>query len=625
MSSEFANVPRRPIRGLLIALAACLWAVPAHAGSIFDDDFVGLPTPKSPTAVVPRTSPPETTRPATTAPTATPDEPPSGRPATQPSAAAASSPPPKHPIPGAADQARSRKLFKEAFAEELKDRTPKARRALATQLLARADEVRTNRVDYFVLLIGARDAAAEGGDLPTAFRAADAVGSTYEVDPVRLKADTALKASFRAGDGTATATPKPADNCRAALDVVDALIAADDVATATRLLNAVQALGASDNALAAEVQVRTRLLAALRGAQDRVAAAGERLKKNPKDPAASYTVGGYLCFLKGDWARGLPLLAAGDNALVKAAAAADTAASTSGSDDSAAAVTAGDAWWSAAEREGAGPAASAMRQHAATFYDRALAAGKVDGLAKVKLEKRLASLPPSELPKPVAGGPFTPPRVGTPRNVLLFVGNSHEKGVFGPLSQNRMRVVERAEIAETLASFPSALSGVSVVVWGRNVFRDTPVTQITEEAQQAMLRFVKDGGGDLVFFEQFAAGNMNIVEKLFPVKVGGGPTGAIIAHPELQARATAAGYTETTLASVHFYNSYRNLPPEATVFLKSPSQSGEALPTAVLIPVGKGRLIMIGTNMDPADQKLDEEFFDLIYSYRTIKPGVKPR
>ena len=42
----------------------------------------------------------------------------------------------------------------------------------------------------------------------------------------------------------------------------------------------------------------------------------------------------------------------------------------------------------------------------------------------------------------------------------------------------------------------------------------------------------------------------------------------------------------------------------------------------MIVPFGRGRLILLGTNMDPADEKLDEAFFERIYHYKSGKGGA---
>ena len=587
---------QRSFQILGITLILNVMLTVSRAGNIFDDDYVP-PSSKAPTtaATQPATrSVPETIKPVPEKPTAGKEVAP--KLAIEPVPPAANRAP--LPVPAPSDQSRSRMLFKETFADELKDRSVAGRRALADLLLAQADKVKGNPSDQYVLLIGARDAAAEGGDLRLAARAADLTAEAYDVTALRLKTDVALNHSIRADSPAATA-----ENCRAAIELLDALVTADDYATAAQLLAAIQPI-AVDPTLVAPMQARAKQLALLRGGQKRVTTAMERLKRTPGDPAASYVIGSVLCFVKGDWDHGLPLLAASDNPTIKAAAVADLATKDAADQQ----VTTGDAWWIAANKEVFTPNAIAMRQRAANWYAKALSGTQITGLSRLRLEKRIATVPEAAI------SAVTAPFLG----VLLFVGNNAEKDIFGPISRGRLRVVTHGQIPDVLAAPREAFENTSVIVWGRNVFREIPEADITDSVQQALQKFVRDGG-DLVFFEQFAMGNMDIVQKLFGVKVSNDARGAQIVDPELKARAEAVGLTDASLKDVRFYNSYLELPKNATALIRGGNNDHPA--TGVIVPYFRGRLIMIATNMDKSDVKLDEEFFDVIYHYKSVKPA----
>jgi hypothetical protein len=111
-------------------------------------------------------------------------------------------------------------------------------------------------------------------------------------------------------------------------------------------------------------------------------AAAAVLEKQPDDPAANLTVGKYHCFQKGDWEKGISLLARSGDPALKAAAALEVAAAA----DPANQVKAGDAWWDLAEKE-QGKAQAALRARAIHWYQQALP--EISGLAKAKAEKRV--------------------------------------------------------------------------------------------------------------------------------------------------------------------------------------------------------------------------------------------
>jgi hypothetical protein len=87
-------------------------------------------------------------------------------------------------------------------------------------------------------------------------------------------------------------------------------------------------------------------------------------------------------------------------------------------------------------------------------------------------------------------------------------------------------------------------------------------------------------------------------------------TAPLVANPELRAKIQSAGLIKS-LASVHFYNAYRNLPDKSIVLLRG--DDAEALPTAAIVPIGKGRLILFGTAIDPTDRALDVALLEFIY------------
>lgn len=86
----------------------------------------------------------------------------------------------RRPVPSKAEQAATRKVLKEVFAEQLADRSISARQKLTEALTGQAGKSAERPVEQFVLLGAAMDAGAEAANLPLAFEAGDlmAEGST---------------------------------------------------------------------------------------------------------------------------------------------------------------------------------------------------------------------------------------------------------------------------------------------------------------------------------------------------------------------------------------------------------------------------------------------------------------
>jgi hypothetical protein len=362
---------------MLLGTLLLPWRV--QAGNIFDDNW----TPPKPAKPVEPPADASATKPAK-APEPGKADTPVKTPttlATTPSPTLA--PPARRAIPAPVDQAKSRKLFKEVFATELADRSPAARRALATKLLEQAAGVGDAPADQFVLLVGATEAGKEASDLGLCCRAADALAGAYEVDGLRIKSEAAAKMTLRA-DSPAAAT----ENCREGLTLIDQLVAADDYVTAGRLLSGLRAAAAQDGALSSQIQNRAKEFDALRTAAERVAPYLQKLKTAPEDAAANLAAGQYFCFIKDDWKHGLPLLAKCGRAELSAAAALDLA----GANDPDTQIAVGDAWWASAEKE-AGSTQLAIRRRAANWYSMALQSGTIAGLKRALLEKRIATAP----------------------------------------------------------------------------------------------------------------------------------------------------------------------------------------------------------------------------------------
>lgn len=361
------------IAGMLIVLASL-----AHAAdrphNIFDDDW----------------TPPKTATPAT----------PTKKPVTPPvDPAPKIAPGPKLPataditvtptaaqnvrlaIPTSAAQTPVRNAMKEVFAEQIANRSVAARRKLIVALMAQVEKSADAPVDQFVLLAAVIDSSIEALNLPAAVRAADQMAEKFEVDPLAIKADAALRIGPKS-----TVPDIAAENVSAAMELAGALARADDYATSMRVCAAMQpAAAASGNAaLRAQLQQRQHELTTARDAADRYARDLAKLKETPDDPAANLAVGRYRCLMKGDWENGLPMLAKGSDAALKTAAIFELSNPTSNDE----VVHLGDLWWEAGAKQTDTMYRAALYSHASVHYSKAIE--KVTGLRKVQIEKRIA-------------------------------------------------------------------------------------------------------------------------------------------------------------------------------------------------------------------------------------------
>ena len=135
----------------------------------------------------------------------------------------------------------------------------------------------------------------------------------------------------------------------------------------------------------------------------------EGMDDNPTEPAANLAAGCYLCFVKGNWNRGVAMLALGSDEPLKAVALMELRGAASA--DEQAAI--GDAWWDVAEAR-QGDERDTLRLRAGFWYRQAepMVAG---GLVGLKIKQRLEAIAklggeisaaPTRLGPPLAVAPF---------------------------------------------------------------------------------------------------------------------------------------------------------------------------------------------------------------------------
>jgi hypothetical protein len=136
------------------------------------------------------------------------------------------------------------------------------------------------------------------------------------------------------------------------------------------------------------VKKATALQSQVTAAQKLFAEYGEALadiKSQPDDAAANSVVAQYLCFVRGDWQRGLPALAKSDIDRLKTVAAAEISLLNAENRDTKQVFDLAGAWWAASDsKDLTDDQQAAVKDHAAGFY-----AEVADSLSDL-LEKQLA-------------------------------------------------------------------------------------------------------------------------------------------------------------------------------------------------------------------------------------------
>jgi len=292
------------------------------------------------------------------------------------------------PVPDAAAQQAAERRVMAVFEKELKGaKTSEQHAALAEKLLAQAAENAADKPLQYVCLRLAIDQAIAGDNMVKAMEIVDKIAESFEQEALPTKArvlEETLK-SLRPGP---QAPNMVIQILYLATDLIDVAMAEDDFDAAGRLLKIASGIAGRlrDKALERELTVnRKRELDQQKTKYVAVKKAQEALQANADDADANLIVGRWLCFVKGDWARGLPYLAKGSDEKLAQLARTDAANPTEAKEQLALA----DRWWEVGDKE-QGSSALIVKQRAAQWYSQALP--QLTGLEKAKAEQRLQEL-----------------------------------------------------------------------------------------------------------------------------------------------------------------------------------------------------------------------------------------
>ena len=288
----------------------------------------------------------------------------------------------KFPVPDQEAQAKAEKTIKEIFKDEYAKKKPAEKIELANKLLQQGAETNDDPAAKYILFREARDLASKSGDVALALKAVDELVMQFELSPVEEKFTT-LDVLERAS--TTSAANKSIFEVMMAF--VEERLRADDYDLAMKSLKIAQSAAAKTRIAANVAIVSTRIkeMDSIRKANDRVKQDRATLKDMPDDPAANMSVGKFVCFFKGDWMMGLPMLAKGLDPKIQSLAKQDLSAPTM----SAAQLELGNAWWDFGE--GLDKAEqTAIRLRAIYWYKQAQT--ELTGLTKIRIEKRITDM-----------------------------------------------------------------------------------------------------------------------------------------------------------------------------------------------------------------------------------------
>ena len=283
------------------------------------------------------------------------------------------------PLPTGPPLEKADKLVRDIYYDDLEAASDDAERRAVVRTMI--DDLSSTEVptEQYALLLAAHRTAASISDIELIAETVAELSERFAVDALAMQADALIKA-----DDPNLAQDHRKNLALAMLALSRRAVDAERFDVAEQLTQAVVQLNKDfgDFELEGLVEDQAAEVRELKSAFDQAARALDVLKRSPDDAEACLVAGKYLCFVRGDWEQGLPLLAKGNDAELSKLAQQELAKPDAPADQAALA----DGWWSLAENE-KGHIALKERAHAVAWYYRAV--GELQGLRKAHVERTL--------------------------------------------------------------------------------------------------------------------------------------------------------------------------------------------------------------------------------------------
>ena len=290
----------------------------------------------------------------------------------------------KPPIPSGAALDEALKLVKDVYGDEhAKAASSEEKTAFAEKLLQTAKGTNQGTANHYALLRVAWDVATQAGDAKMALQITDQIAGVYEVNALSAKV-----ATVKTTVGFVRTSTQNTSLSTVALEVVDEAVAGDDYGSAAELTEIALAAArkARDWQLVKQIAARDKTVKEMAEAHAKAQEALATLESNPTDPAANQAAGEYFCFVKGDWQKGIPMLALGSDEALRSLAQKDLRGAGSPNEQ----LELADRWWELAQMH-EGQRRETLLLRAGSWYGEAKA-GLSSALTLAKVEKRLEEI-----------------------------------------------------------------------------------------------------------------------------------------------------------------------------------------------------------------------------------------
>jgi WD40 repeat protein len=241
----------------------------------------------------------------------------------------------KRPIPSKDAQAKIEalllELYKDDFAKADKDAVLRGR--LAQTLLFEGKETKDDAAGRYVLFSKAHALAAQAGDVNTALLAVDELANDFAIPAgaiFQMKISMLQQAS-KANGASPEAYQSVIDRV---MLILDDTLDSDDYPSSMALIAAADQAGLKLKSIVVVSSIRRKQEEIVRLQKEfaRWQPFADKLAKNPKDEQANLEMGKYYALIRGNWERGLPMMAQGTKSALQELANDELMASTKKTD-----------------------------------------------------------------------------------------------------------------------------------------------------------------------------------------------------------------------------------------------------------------------------------------------------
>ncbi len=303
---------------------------------------------------------------------------------------------PRLPVPTADERKRAEATIHDAYKDDYAKRAPADRIALVQMLLRQGEKPDDDKAIQYTLSQEALTIATQLGQLSAALSAIDQLCKTFSVDAIQLKTEALGKL------GLVVKSPEDLGMLtRAYVELITQCIAQEKYDPVAKIAVAATdaARRAQDTKSAAAIQALAKEARDVAAEFQKFSAAQNTLATKPADPAANTNAGRYLCYVKNQWDKGLPMLQKGSDAALKMQAEKEAANPSEFKD----LMSIAEVWFELGAKADNKAVQQNVKNHAAQWYEKALAVAP--NLMKAKIEKRLDDILLGSLknpPKPVS-------------------------------------------------------------------------------------------------------------------------------------------------------------------------------------------------------------------------------